>query len=144
MKNAVIILGSLLREKDQGFRREYLKGITHMNAGFADLLYYRESFANFYRSFEYFITNRILKQKKLKNQLKDLQNGIKAIGLKEDFQDEFRNLYRIRSEQVMHAQKEQKEIDTDDVFKIKTFTDFAYHKYYRKIADRWLESQRSP
>lgn len=142
VKNAIIIAGSIMLEKDQAFRREYLKGITHMNAGFADLIYYRESFANFYRSLEYFLTAKVIKKNKLKNELKELQQGLKTIGFKKDFIDEFRYLYRIRSEQVMHAQKKQKAIETDDVFKIKTFTDFALHRYYRKIGDDWLEKQR--
>jgi hypothetical protein len=142
-KNSIIILGSILLEKDQGFRREYLKGITHMNAGFGDLIYHRESFANFYRSLEYFVTTKVLKKKRLKNELKELQKGIKRIGLDNEFIDEFKVLYRIRSEQVMHAQKKQKEVDTDDVFKIKTFTDYAFHKYYKKIGHDLLDRQRS-
>lgn len=142
IRNSIIILGSLLYEPDQTFRQEYLKGITHLSAGFGDLVFSREAFANFYRSFEYFITTRVLKKSKLSNEVKDIQEGMLLLGLSDEFCEEFINLYKLRSEQVMHAQREPKEIDTDDVIKIKVFTDFALHKYYRAKADRWLEEQR--
>jgi len=89
VRNSVIILGSLLRESELDFRREYLKGIIHLNAGFGDLVFHREAFANFYRSFEYFITSRVLKKKKLANEVKDLKEGIRLLGLPEKFTDEF-------------------------------------------------------
>ncbi len=142
VKNSIIICASLLREVEQDFRREYLKGIIHLNAGFADLVFYREAFANFYRSFEYFMTTRVLKKKKLKNEVKELQEGIRSLGLSEDFCEEFRNLYKTRSEQVMHAQRAPKEIDGEDVLKIKVFTDYALYKYYKSKGDEWLDQRR--
>ncbi len=142
VRNSVIICGSLLREVEQDFRREYLRGIIHLEAGFADLVFYREAFANFYRSFEYFMTTRVLKKKRLKNEIKELQEGIRSLGLSEDFCEEFRNLYKTRSEQVMHAQRIPKEIDGEDVLKIKVFTDYALHRYYRSKADEWLGQRR--
>jgi len=142
IRNSIIILGSLLYETDQTFRQEYLKGITHLSAGFGDLVFYREAFANFYRSFEYFITKRVMKKSKLTNEVKDIQEGIHLLGLSDEFCEEFINLYKIRSEQVMHAQREPKEMDTDDVLKIKVFTDYVLHKYYRSQGDEWLNKQR--
>ena len=142
VRNSIIILGSLLRDTDQNFRREYLKGIIHLSAGFGDLSFSREAFANFYRSFEYFITTRVLQKKKLDNELKDLKQGIRSLGLSDKFCEEFANLYKIRSEQVMHAQRGPKDMDMDDVLKIKTFTDYALHKYYRLKAEQWLSEQR--
>jgi hypothetical protein len=142
VRNSMIILGSLLREVDQEFRREYLKGIAHLDAGFGDLIFYREAFANFYRSFEYFITMRVLKKKKLSNELKELQEGIRLTGLPDQFCQEFQCLYKLRSEQVMHAQRAQKEIDGEQALKIKTFTDYVLHRYYRSKADEWLDQQR--
>jgi hypothetical protein len=142
VRNSVIIAGSLLRESDPDFRKEYLKGIIHLNAGFGDLVFHREAFANFYRSFEYFVTTRVLKKKKLANEVKDLKEGIRLLGLPEKFTEEFINLYKKRSEQVMHAQRSPKEIDLEDVLKVKVFTDFALHRYYRARADEWLEQQR--
>lgn len=76
LKNSIIICASLLFETDQTFRQEYLKGIMHLSAGFGDLSFSREAFANFYRSFEYFITTRVLKKKKLTNEMKELKEGI--------------------------------------------------------------------
>jgi hypothetical protein len=142
VRNALIILGSLLREVDHNFRREYLKGIVHLDTGYGDLVFYREAFANFYRSFEYFMTTRVLKKKKLGNEVKELQEGMRSLGMSDQFCEEFENLYRLRSEQVMHAQREPKQIDADDVIKIKVFTDYALHKHYRSRADQWLSEQR--
>jgi hypothetical protein len=138
VRNSVIIAGSLLRDTDQDFRREYLKGIIHLGSGFGDLTFGLEAFANFYRAFEYFVTSRVLVKKKLTNELKDLREGIRLMGLSEKFCDEFTGLYKIRSEQVMHAQKGPKDMDMDDVLKIKVFTDYALHRYYRAKADQWL------
>jgi hypothetical protein len=42
----------------------------------------------------------------------------------------------------MHAQREPKEMDMDDVLKIKVFTDYALHTYYRSQADQWLNEKR--
>jgi hypothetical protein len=138
VRNSMIIVGSLLRDTDQDFRREYLKGVIHLGSGFGDLTFGREAFANFYRAFEYFVTSRVLLKKKLANELKDLREGIRLMGLPAKFCDEFAGLYKIRSEQVMHAQKGPKDMDIDDVLKIKVFTDYALHKYYRSKADQWL------
>lgn len=142
VRNSLIILGSLLRDTDHEFRREYLKGIVHLSSGFGDLMFGRETFANFYRAFEYFVTSRVLMKKKLTNEMKDLAEGIRRMGLPAEFGDEFAGLYKIRSEQVMHAQKEPKDMDMDNVLKMKIFTDYALHKYYRSQADLWLAEHK--
>ncbi len=142
VRKSVNICGSILHEDEQDFRKEYLKGIIHLDVGYADLVFYREAFANFYRSFEYFITTKVLKVRKLKNEVRELQEGIRSLGLSEDYCKEFLNLYKTRSEQVMHAQQVPKEIDDDDVLKIKSFTDYALHKYYQSKADEWFEQWR--
>ena len=142
VRNSIIICGSLLREAEDDFRREYLKGIIHLNAGFGDLVFHREAFANFYRSFEYFVTTRVLKKKKLAKEVKDLTEGIRLMGLKDQFCDEFVSLYKKRSEQVMHAQRTPKTINVDDVLKMKVFTDYALNRYYRAKADQWLEQRK--
>lgn len=142
VRNSLIICGSLLREAEPDFRREYLKGIIHLNAGFGDLVFHREAFANFYRSFEYFVTTRVLKKKKLGKEMKELKEGIRLMGLTDQFCDEFASLYKKRSEQVMHAQRVPKEIDVEDVLKVKAFTDYALYRYYRARADEWLEQRQ--
>ncbi len=141
-RNSIIVCGSLLRETDQSFRREYLKGIIHLGAGFGDLTFSREAFASFYRAFEYFITSRVLGKRKLENDLRELSKGIRSLGLPDKVCEELPDLYKIRSEQVMHAQKGPRDIEIDDVLKIKVFTDYALHVYYRKKADQWLNEQR--
>jgi hypothetical protein len=142
VRNTMLILASILRDADQTFRQEYLKGIIHLGAGFGDIVFIREAFANFYRSLEYFITTRVLKKKKLTNEMKELKEGMRLLGLSEELSEEFTSLYKVRSEQVMHAQREPNEIDMDDVLKIKVLTDYALHTYYRSQADLWFEEKR--
>ena len=98
---------------------------------------------NFYRLFEYFVTRKILKISKLKNELKQFKKVISDFGMSSEIIDEFTNTYKLRSEQIMHAQRDQVEVDPDDVIKIKAYLDFALHKHYRKIADEWLKERRS-
>ncbi len=143
IRNTSIIYGALLLEKDQYIRQEYVKGIIHMGLSFYDVSFDKEAFANFYRLFEHFVTKRILNKSKLKNELKGFKKVITELGLGEEITDEFTNIYKLRSEQIMHAQRDQVEIDQDDVIKIKGLLDFTLHKYYIKIADTWLAKRRS-
>ena len=74
--------------------------------------------------------------------MKELKEGICLLGLSDEFCDECTSPYKVRSEQVMHAQREPKEMDMDDVLKIKVFKDYALHTYYRSQADQWLKEKR--
>jgi len=143
VRNSLLICGALLRESEEDFRREYLKGIIHLNAGFGDLVFHREAFANFYRAFEYFITKRVLKKIRLTNEMKELKEGIRLMGLTDKLCEEIVGLYKKKSEQVMHTQRTSGAIDVDDVLKMKVFTDYALHEYYRGKGRQWLK-QRSP
>lgn len=142
VKNALILAGALLKEIDQNIRREYIKGIIHLGMMFGDMEFDKEAFSNFYRLFEYVSTHKILGKKKLKNELKELMSVIVASGMQKDVADDFKGLYKIRSEQVMHAQQYQEKISIDEVLKIKVYLDFVLHKYYRKLADEWLKEHR--
>lgn len=64
------------------------------------------------------------------------------MGLTDQLCDEFVGLYKKRSEQVMHAQRTPRTIDVDDVLKMKVFTDYALHRYYRGKADQWLQQRK--
>jgi hypothetical protein len=143
VRNTAIIYGTLLRERDHYIRQEYIKGIIHMGLSFHDVRFDKDAFANFYRLFEHFVTKKILKTDKLKNELKQFKKVISDLGMGSEITDEFGNIYKLRSDQIMHAQRDQVEIDPDDVIKIKAYLDFALHKHYRKIAGEWLEKRRS-
>lgn len=141
--NTAIIYSSLLKEQDQYIRQEYVKGIIHMGLSFHDVRFDKDAFANFYRLFEYFVTKKILNTSKLRNELKQFKKVISDLGMGSEIIDEFANIYKLRSEQIMHAQRDQIEVDPDDVIKIKAYLDFTLHKHYRKIADEWLAERRS-
>jgi hypothetical protein len=103
----------------------------------------KEAFANFYRSFEFFVTNRILKAKKLKSELNEIVRVLRMLDVKEEAITVFyKELYRLRSEQVMHSQKEQVEITWDDVGNMKLFTDITMQAFYKPIWEKRLAAQQ--
>lgn len=142
VRNALILSGALLGEEDQNIRREYVRGIVHLGLVFGDVNFDKEAFSNFYRLFEYLTTKRIKKKQKLSNELKELKAVIIDSGLSGEVADEFKKLYQLRSEQVMHAQQEQVSVLLDDVLKMKKFLDFVLFKYYKTIANSWLLKHR--
>lgn len=136
--NTTIVLGALLRDRDSHPRADYLKGLIHISVSHFDLDFYREAFGNFYRALETTVTRRILKKKKLGNEVKDIQQALEEVGADEHLQAAFKNeIYPIRSSQVAHAQKQQKAIDINDVIKTKLLTDLVMYKTYIKEAEVW-------
>lgn len=135
VERAVIILGALYRDSDHNSRVEYLKGLLHLGASHFDVTFYREAFGNFYRCVESFVTQRILKVKKLSNEAKDFERALKNIGGDTELLNLFKKVYKIRSNQVAHAQKKQIEFNFDDVLKAKAFADLVMHRVYIDFAE---------
>jgi hypothetical protein len=142
VQNAIIIFGVLAREKTLHLESEYAKGILLLRMGFCELTFRREAFLCFYRALENFITGRILKTDKLENELRDLQRGLTSVGTSQEVMDEFKEIYRIRSSQVAHAQLESREITLEEVLKIKVFVDFIVHKTLKAQGVQMLEANR--
>lgn len=131
---AAMLMWALAKENKPYVRTEYLKGIYHLGFNFFDLHFQKDAFANFYRSFEYFITDRILKKCKLKNELKDIKAAFSIIGIGKDITEMFcSELYPLRSEQVMHSQKHQKDITWEQVIKMKMVADVVMNYHYKPI-----------
>lgn len=133
---AVLLLGALFKEDDQNVRKEYIKGMIHIIIGSYDIKFRREAFGNFYRSFEYFVTNRILNVRRITNELREYKKILLELDLGDEMIAEFTRLYKLRSSQVMHAQRKQIEISLDDVFKMKLTLDVIMQKVYEPI---WTE-----
>lgn len=138
VRRAALMYGALARERQDHVREEYIKGLYHLSLNMYNIDFHKDAFSNFYRSFEYLATDRILKVEKLKNELKQFKSVIKSIGLDDDAQEEFNYLYKVRSEQIMHAQREQKQINIDDVFKMKTFLDAVLFAVYKPVWEKNL------
>lgn len=137
VENVVIIFGSLSHDQDSNFRIEYLKGLLHIGVSHVDVSFYREAFGNFYRCVEAFITQRVLHVKQLSSEVKDIQRGLKLLGVGDDvLLAAFKEIYAIRSNQFAHAQKPQLPFEFDNVLKVKAFADLVMYKYYRAQADR--------
>ena len=143
IQNTALLYGALAKEKESNVRKEYLKGILHLSLDFFDIDFHREAFGNFYRSFENFTTERILKVRKLTNELKQMQKVIIDFGLGNNVAEEFHCLYQLRSNQIMHAQKKQVEIKMDDVLNIKAILDFILHKVYQPIWEKGIKNLRA-
>lgn len=138
IRMTMLLYGALCKEDDTNVRREYIKGILHLSFDFFDICFYKESFGNFYRSFENFAL-RIRRGKKLTTELKDLQEVIRDIGLDDEITNEFKQLYILRGNQIMHAQKKQVEVEIDDALKMKAILDAVLHIFYKPVWEKGMK-----
>jgi hypothetical protein len=139
IRNTVLLFGALNQDIKSIVRSEYIKGIIHLGLSYFDINFNKEAFGNFYRSFENFATDKLLKLGKLKNELKQLKDALSFLGLENDVVDELDHLYLLRSEHIMHAQKKQDEINLDDILKLKYLLDFVIIKVYKPIWEKGIE-----
>ena len=84
IENTIILFRPISKEEESFSRSEYLKGIIHLSINHFEINFHREAFSNFYRSFEYFVTQKILKTRKLKNELKQMQLVLSQYGAEDD------------------------------------------------------------
>jgi hypothetical protein len=141
VQNAVIIFGVLAREKTIDLESEYSKGLLLLRMNFYDINFRREAFLCFYRALENFVAVRILRVRKLKNELFDLQKAIAQLGASQELIDELREIYTTRSSQVAHAQVTPREITFEEVMKAKVFLDFVMHKTFKVQGVEMLEAR---
>lgn len=140
--NSMLIFGIVAREDSNVLTGEYCRGLLLLRMNFYELNFRREAFLCFYRALEHFVAARILRVKKLRNELRDLQRGLAMMGASQEAQDELRELYAIRSSQVAHSQIGQRDITSDEVIKIKAFLDFIMHKTFKKEANQIMRERR--
>lgn len=128
--------GVLIKDKKiSKIREEYIKGILHLSLTFSDIDFRKEAFYNFYRCFENIVTNKVLQVKKLDKEVKNIEKAINKVGLGKILTKQFKSIYVIRSNQVMHAQKKQVNISLDDVYAIKLYLDALLFKVFNPILD---------
>ena len=131
---SLLIFRALAEEKEPvTVRSEYLKGIFHLGYSLVDLDFRREAFANFYRSLEFFVSRKVLKTERLRNELRSITAALRGLGIDEELIAEFSRLYQLRSEQVMHAQRAQVPMEWEDVIKLKVILDGVMNLYYRPV-----------
>lgn len=133
--NAALIFGILARERSPVLTGEYCRGLLLLRMNFAELNFRREAFMCFYRALEHFVAARILKVKRLSNELRDLQRGLSTLTNERALLDELREIYAIRSSQGAHSQAKQRDISFDEVLKTKVFLDFVMHKEFKAEAN---------
>lgn len=140
VENALIIFPVLARETDWVLLSEYLRGLLLLRMQCVDLSFRREAFACFYRALENFAAARILKVRKLKNELRDLKRAISSVGMSEKALTELDTVYKVRSSQVAHSQIMPRDVDLDEVMKTKTFLDFVMFKTFKAQGVKILEA----
>jgi hypothetical protein len=134
------IMIALMEEKDEVFIGEYTKGIFGLHYSLFNINFKNESFSSFYRAFEYFCTQRILKIKSLNNEKKQLKSVLIDFGFEKEITDGFDKIYQIRCNDIMHAQKGLNDgVDLDVLLRLKIFLDSILHKYY---ASKWDPKDR--
>jgi hypothetical protein len=126
-------------EKDDAFRKEYIKGLYNFHLRFLDIQFANEAFSNFYRAFEYFCTRKMLNARKLSNEKQELRGVLLDFGYSEEIVNDFDILYRIRCNQAMHSQKGLETVDIEAVTKLKIFLDSIMHKYYQPVWEKQLK-----
>ncbi len=142
VENTALVFGIVARERTSVLTGEYCRGLLLARMNVLDLNFRREAFLCFYRALEHFIANRILRVRKLSNELRDLQRGLRTLTDKAELIEEFRTVYRIRSSQVAHSQQIQQDVSHDDLMKTKVFLDFVMHKTFKEEANRAMAVRR--
>ena len=142
VENAALIFGIVARERTPVLTGEYCRGLLLARMNVLELNFRRESFLCFYRALEHFVANRLLKVRRMSNELRDLQRGLRMLTSDQELIDELRTVYRIRSSQVAHSQDEQTDISQDDLMKTKVFLDFVMHKTFKEEANRAMSARR--
>lgn len=140
---AALVFGIVARERTPVLTGEYLRGLMLMRMNVLDLDFRREAFLCFYRALENFAAARILKVRKLSNELRDLQRALRTLTNDEELIGELQTVYRIRSSQVAHSQVAQENISKDDLLKTKVFLDFVMHRTSRAEANAAMSAQRA-
>ena len=131
VRSAFTLCPVLMEEPEVEVQREYLKGIYHLGLKFYDLNFRKEALFNFYRSLEFFVTRRVLKTKTLNNELKCFKKAFADLAMPAAIIDMFaEELYLLRGNQVAHAQKQQADLQQEDVVKMKMVTDAVMRKHY--------------
>lgn len=108
-----------------------------------ELNFRREAFLCFYRALEHFAANRILKVRRLSNELRDLQRAMRTLTDDDELIEELRTVYKIRSSQVAHSQDVQHDVSQDDLMKTKVFLDFVMHKTFKDEANIVMSARRA-
>lgn len=140
---AALVFGIVARERTTVLTGEYLRGLMLMRMNVLELNFRREAFLCFYRALEHFAAARILKVRKLTNELRDLQRALRTLTNDEELITELQTVYRIRSSQVAHSQVDQEDISKDDLLKTKVFLDFVMHKTFKAEADAAISARRA-
>ena len=143
VESAALVFGIIARERTPVLTGEYCRGLLLARMNVLELNFRRESFLCFYRALEHFVANRLLKVRRLTNELRDLQRGLRMLTADQELIDELRTVYRIRSSQVAHSQDKQSDISQDDLMKTKVFLDFVMHKTFKEEANRAMAARRN-
>ena len=81
---ATQIMRAMAQQKEDHVFSEYMKGIFHFGLRFYGLTFRKEAFANFYRALEFFVTDRILRRRRLNKETRQFEEAFDRIGIPEN------------------------------------------------------------
>lgn len=136
---SLLFFGALVKENNAELISEYLRGIVHLSLNYPGAYFEKDAFANFFRVFEHLITTRVLQQKKLSNEFKEYTKALTSFGLSKESISEFKELYKLRGQQAMHAQLSPAVIDRETTMKMKFFCDITIQKVYKPIWEKGIK-----
>ena len=95
---ALCLYGALAREENNELVSEYLKGLIHLSLSYPGANFEKDAFSNFYRVFEHIVTRKILNQKKLKNEFRQLSESLRSLGFSQVIIGQFKEMYSLLGE----------------------------------------------
>lgn len=144
LQRAQLLFLALAKENEPlTIREEYIKGAFHLGHSLVELDFRRDAFGNFYRALEFFITRKVLGATKLKNEVASVAKALGNLGLPDEFVAEYNRLYRLRPEQVMHAQRPQSPLEWEDVVSLKRLLDCVIASVYGSVVEAALKEIES-
>lgn len=130
---SLLFYGALAKEENDELISEYLRGVIHLSLNYPGAHFEKDAFANYFRVFEHLVTTRVLGLTKLKNEFKEYTKALHSFGISQALIDEFKELYKLRSRQAMHAYLSPAAIDRETTMKMKLFCDITVQNVYRPI-----------
>lgn len=127
---------------DEVYFEFYGLAMTFLSIPNLEHQFYKEIFANFYKIIERLTAVNILGRKKLTKEKKQIKEVMKKLGMKEEIVDEFDEIYKVRSRDIMHSWGTEAPVTFEEAGKCKVLCDYFLYKYLRNEADKLVRQRK--
>jgi len=117
---------------NEAYFKLYSLATTFLGAHSIESEFYTEAFSNFYRLIERFVKVELLKKKKGKLKVWQIQKALMSLGVEESIVAVLDDLAETRSRDTMHALGVEKLVTFEEAGKCKLLCDYMLHKYADK------------